>query len=60
MTAFDVSERRIRDGRAESCARTFARLCAHTVPALLDAAGVGPGTRVPHVALPARGSRPAG
>ncbi|MEV7958384.1 class I SAM-dependent methyltransferase [Streptomyces sp. NPDC088141] len=46
MTAFDVSERRIWEGRAESYARTFARLCAHTVPALLDAAGVGPGTRV--------------
>ncbi|MFI9037867.1 class I SAM-dependent methyltransferase [Streptomyces sp. NPDC053726] len=46
MTAFDVSERRIWDGRAESYARTFARLCAHAVPALLDGAGVGPGTRV--------------
>lgn len=46
MTAFDVSERRIWDGRAESYARTFARLCAHTVPALLDAAEVGPGSRV--------------
>ncbi|MFF8913744.1 class I SAM-dependent methyltransferase [Streptomyces sp. NPDC015032] len=46
MTAFDVSERRIWEGRAESYARTFARLCAHAVPALLDAAGVGPGTRV--------------
>lgn len=32
MTAFDVSERRIWEGRAESYARTFARLCAHTVP----------------------------
>jgi hypothetical protein len=29
MTASDVSERRIREGRAESYARTFARLCAH-------------------------------
>ncbi|MFJ2419474.1 class I SAM-dependent methyltransferase [Streptomyces brevispora] len=46
MTAFDVSERRIWDGRAESYARTFARLCAHTVPALLDAAGAGHGTRL--------------
>ncbi|MEE1808313.1 class I SAM-dependent methyltransferase [Streptomyces sp. BE133] len=46
MTAFDVSERRIWEGRAESYARTFARLCAHTVPALLDAAAVGPGTRM--------------
>ncbi|MEU1371345.1 methyltransferase domain-containing protein [Streptomyces sp. NPDC005803] len=46
MTAFDVSERRIWDGRAESYARTFARLCAHTVPALLDAAAVVAGTRL--------------
>ncbi|ROQ68541.1 methyltransferase family protein [Streptomyces sp. 840.1] len=46
MTAFDVSERRIWEGRAESYARTFARLCAHTVPALLDAAAVGSGTRL--------------
>ncbi|MDF6042831.1 class I SAM-dependent methyltransferase [Streptomyces sp. JH14] len=46
MTAFDLSERRIWDGRAEAYARTFARLCAHPVPRLLDAAGVGPGVRV--------------
>ncbi|MEV7405959.1 class I SAM-dependent methyltransferase [Streptomyces sp. NPDC091267] len=46
MTAFDVSERRIWDGRAESYARTFARLCARTVPALLDAAEAGAGTRL--------------
>uniref|UniRef100_A0AAU2VW49 Class I SAM-dependent methyltransferase n=1 Tax=Streptomyces sp. NBC_00008 TaxID=2903610 RepID=A0AAU2VW49_9ACTN len=46
MTAFDVSERRIWDGRAESYARTFARLCARTVPALLDAAAVASGTRL--------------
>ncbi|THA31006.1 SAM-dependent methyltransferase [Streptomyces sp. A1277] len=46
MTAFDVSERRIWDGRAESYARTFARLCVHTVPALLDAAEVRDGTRL--------------
>ncbi|MFD8691113.1 class I SAM-dependent methyltransferase [Streptomyces sp. NPDC059651] len=46
MTAFDVSERRIWGGRAESYARTHARLCAHTVPALLDAAVVGSGTRL--------------
>ncbi|WP_327710854.1 class I SAM-dependent methyltransferase [Streptomyces sp. NBC_00464] len=46
MTAFDVSERRIWGGRAESYARTFARLCAHTVPDLLDAAVVGAGTRL--------------
>ncbi|MFJ2704269.1 class I SAM-dependent methyltransferase [Streptomyces sp. NPDC087428] len=46
MTAFDVSERRVWDGRAESYARTFARLCARTVPALLDAAAVDRGTRL--------------
>lgn len=46
MTAFDVSERRIWEGRAESYARTFARLCAHTVPALLDAADAVAGTRL--------------
>lgn len=46
MTAFDVSERRIWDGRAESYARTFARLRARTVPALLDAAAAGRGTRL--------------
>ncbi|MEV0743594.1 class I SAM-dependent methyltransferase [Streptomyces sp. NPDC050273] len=46
MTAFDVSERRIWDGRAESYARTFGRLCAHTVPALLDAASAATGTRL--------------
>ncbi|MGW3734558.1 class I SAM-dependent methyltransferase [Streptomyces sp. NPDC005148] len=46
MTAFDLSERRIWDGRAEAYARTFAGLCAHPVPALLDAAGVGTGTRM--------------
>ncbi|MER6120314.1 class I SAM-dependent methyltransferase [Streptomyces sp. A0642] len=46
MTAFDVSERRIWDGRAGSYARTFARLCAHTVPALLDAASTAAGTRL--------------
>lgn len=39
MTAFDLNERRIWDGRAEAYARTFAGLCAHPVPVLLDAAG---------------------
>ncbi|MET8376442.1 class I SAM-dependent methyltransferase [Streptomyces microflavus] len=29
-----------------ACARTYARLCAHPVEALLDAAGVGPGARI--------------
>ncbi|MEU2248191.1 class I SAM-dependent methyltransferase [Streptomyces sp. NPDC019224] len=46
MTAFDVMERRIWDGRADAYARTAARLCVRTVPALLDAAGVGAGTRL--------------
>lgn len=45
-TAFDASERLIWAGRAEAYAGTFAKLCAHTVPELLDAAGVGPGLRV--------------
>ncbi|NEC67443.1 class I SAM-dependent methyltransferase [Streptomyces sp. SID9727] len=46
MTAFDVMERRIWNGQADTYARTAARLCVHTVPALLDAAGVAPGTRL--------------
>ncbi|TXR95833.1 class I SAM-dependent methyltransferase [Streptomyces sp. col6] len=46
MTAFDVMERRMWDGQAESYARTAARFCASTVPAVLDAAGVGAGTRL--------------
>ncbi|MCX4448803.1 class I SAM-dependent methyltransferase [Streptomyces sp. NPDC087866] len=46
MTAFDVMERRIWDGQADAYARTAARLCIRTVPALLDAAGVGAGTRL--------------
>ncbi|MGW2476736.1 class I SAM-dependent methyltransferase [Streptomyces sp. NPDC001665] len=46
MTAFDVMERRIWNGQADAYARTAARLCVHTVPALLDAAGVAPGTRM--------------
>ncbi|WUS97327.1 class I SAM-dependent methyltransferase [Streptomyces sp. NBC_00708] len=46
MTAFDVMERRIWDGQADSYARTAAQLCIRTVPALLDAAGVGAGTRL--------------
>ncbi|MFE1439497.1 class I SAM-dependent methyltransferase [Streptomyces sp. NPDC058739] len=33
-------------GRAEAYGSTFARLCAHPVPELLDAAGVGAGTYV--------------
>ncbi|UZK56001.1 class I SAM-dependent methyltransferase [Streptomyces drozdowiczii] len=46
MTAFDVMERRIWDGQADAYARTAAWLCVHTVPALLDAAGVAAGTRM--------------
>ncbi|OSC73070.1 SAM-dependent methyltransferase, partial [Streptomyces sp. BF-3] len=46
MTSFDHAERRIWSGKAEPYADTYARLCAHLVPALLDAAEVGPGTRV--------------
>ncbi|MFI0977205.1 class I SAM-dependent methyltransferase [Streptomyces sp. NPDC021093] len=46
MTEFDESERRIWAGRAEAYAGGFAKLCAHTVPGLLDAAAVGEGTRV--------------
>ncbi|MCH0567118.1 MULTISPECIES: class I SAM-dependent methyltransferase [unclassified Streptomyces] len=34
------------DGRADAYAGSFALLCAHPVPALLDAADVGAGTRV--------------
>ncbi|MFJ1755140.1 class I SAM-dependent methyltransferase [Kitasatospora sp. NPDC088134] len=46
MDAYDALERRIWDGRADAYAASFARLCAHPVPALLDAAGVGPGVAV--------------
>ncbi|MFF4947102.1 class I SAM-dependent methyltransferase [Streptomyces rubiginosohelvolus] len=45
-TPFDHSERRIWSGKAEAYADTYAHLCAHLVPALLDAAEAGPGTRV--------------
>ncbi|PVD03441.1 class I SAM-dependent methyltransferase [Streptomyces sp. CS147] len=45
-TPFDHAERLIWSGKAEAYADTYARLCAHLVPALLDAAEVGPGTRV--------------
>jgi SAM-dependent methyltransferase len=44
--AFDAAERAMWKGRAEAYAGSFARLCAHPVEALLDAAGVGAGTRV--------------
>ncbi|MFG2764731.1 class I SAM-dependent methyltransferase [Streptomyces rubiginosohelvolus] len=45
-TPFDRAERRIWSGRAEAYADTYAHLCAHLVPALLDAAEAGPGARV--------------
>ncbi|TDC15378.1 class I SAM-dependent methyltransferase [Streptomyces sp. 8K308] len=45
-TAFDESERRAWAGRAAAYAAGFARLCAHPVPRLLDAAEVGRGTRL--------------
>ncbi|MCF3134870.1 class I SAM-dependent methyltransferase [Streptomyces olivochromogenes] len=44
--AFDAAERAMWDGRAEAYGRSFARLCAYPVEALLDAARVGAGTRV--------------
>jgi len=44
--AFDAAERDMWQGRTEAYAGSFARLCAHPVGALLDAAGVGEGTRV--------------
>jgi SAM-dependent methyltransferase len=46
MTAFDESERLIWADRAQAYAESFARLCAHPVPVLLDAASVGDGARV--------------
>jgi SAM-dependent methyltransferase len=46
MTSFDTAERRMWAGRADAYDSTFSRLCAHTVPELLDAADVGPGRYV--------------
>lgn len=46
MTDFDAAERQIWAGRAEAFRDSFAKLCAHTAPALLDAAGAGPGARL--------------
>jgi SAM-dependent methyltransferase len=43
---WDVYERGLWAGRAAAYERGFARLTAHTTGALLDAAGVGAGTRV--------------
>lgn len=44
MHTFDIAERHTWTGRARAYADSFARLCAHPVPALLDA--VGPATRL--------------
>jgi SAM-dependent methyltransferase len=46
VSEFDDAERQIWAGRAEAFRASFAKLCAHTAPALLDAVGVGSGTRV--------------
>lgn len=43
---FDTYERELWAGRAAAYERGFARLTAHAVGALLDAAGAGPGSRV--------------
>ncbi|KUL37007.1 methyltransferase type 11 [Streptomyces sp. NRRL F-4489] len=45
-TLFDAGERRAWAGRSAAYAAGFGRLCAYTVPALLDAAGVTAGSRV--------------
>jgi len=45
-TAFDDHERSHWAGRAAAYHGSFAALCAHPVPALLDAAGVAPGIRL--------------
>jgi len=44
--AHDAAKRRAWAGTAAAYAETFATLCAHAVPALLDAAGAGPGDRL--------------
>ncbi|MEV7388248.1 MULTISPECIES: class I SAM-dependent methyltransferase [unclassified Streptomyces] len=44
--AFDTAERAMWTGRAAAYAESFARLCAHPVEQLLDAAGVTGGTRL--------------
>jgi SAM-dependent methyltransferase len=43
---FDAEERQIWAGRAAAFRDSFAKLCAHTAPVLLDAAGAGPGVRL--------------
>ncbi|WP_326617399.1 class I SAM-dependent methyltransferase [Streptomyces decoyicus] len=46
QTPFDESERRAWAGSAAAYEAGFGRLCAYTVPQLLDAAGVAEGVRV--------------
>src|SRR5665648_250451 len=46
MIAFDKANRRAWVGQATAYRQTFARLCAHSVDAVLDAAKVGPGVHV--------------
>lgn len=46
QTPFDESERLVWAGNATAYEAGFAKLCAHTVPLLLDAAGVRAGARV--------------
>ncbi|MFE7274046.1 class I SAM-dependent methyltransferase [Streptomyces sp. NPDC057623] len=46
MSGFDASERLIWAGRGAAYADSYARLCAHPVPRLLDAVQVRPGMRV--------------
>ncbi|MGW5355539.1 class I SAM-dependent methyltransferase [Streptomyces sp. NPDC004031] len=69
MEDFDEAERQIWSGRAAAFRDSFAKLCAHTAPALLDAAGAGPGVRLLDVgtgagtvaaAAAARGARVTG
>ena len=64
--AFDAAEREMWGGQAEAYAGSFARLCAHPVEALLDAAGVtagayvldvGTGTGAAALAAHGRGAR---
>lgn len=45
-TAFDRYERRVWAGRAAAYAGSFGAICAYPARALLDAAGVGAGTRM--------------
>lgn len=46
LSAFDAYERKMWAGRAEAYGRTFAKLCAHPVAELLDAADVQAGRTV--------------